>query len=94
MPDLDPGAVYRALQDVDEGADVADVYARLMGDSIDPEEAVQEAIADAEDTAHDFDECRGKSLMDWCRGTTCRHIPGGILTVDCPCKCHDWEVRL
>ena len=94
MKRLEPGAVYRALQEVDEGGDVAEVYASLMNDAGFPEEEITDAMLAAEEAAHSFDECRGKSLMDWCRGTTCRHIPGGVITVDCPCTCHDGEVDL
>lgn len=90
---LDPGAVYRALQEVADGADPADEYAKLMGDAIDPEEAIQEEIADAEEEAHDFPECREKHLrVGYCMGTTCRHAPNMIITVDCPCKCHEGQV--
>jgi hypothetical protein len=96
---LDPGAVYRALQEVADGADPADEYAKLMGDSIDPEEAIQEAIADAAEEAHDFDECRYKHEcgVGFCMGTTCKESYSNKygtvrLTVDCPCKCHEGEV--
>lgn len=92
MSGLEPGAVYRALQEVQDGADPADVYAELMGDAIDPEEAIQEAIADADDEAHDFPECREKyQRLGICFGTTCHHAPNMIITTDCPCKCHEGE---
>jgi hypothetical protein len=46
----------------------------------------------AEEAAHSFDECRNKyQSIGFCMGTTCRHLPGMILTVDCPCTCHEGE---
>ena len=94
MAELEPGAVYRALQEVDEGADVAEVYASLMNDAGYAEEDIENDLHDAAEEAHDFPECREKyQRTGFCMGTTCRHLPGMILTVDCPCKCHAAEME-
>lgn len=90
---LDPGAVYRGLQEVQEGADPADVYQRLMSDAIDPEEAIQDAYYADIENDHDHEECRDKFQRgSFCHGSTCVHIQGGIrLQVDCPCTCHQGD---
>lgn len=89
---LEPGAVYRALQEVQDGSDPADVYQRLIGESIDPEEAIQDDFFDQVEAAHDFGECREKSLtVGICYGFTCVHVEGGRLLTDCPCACHKDE---
>jgi hypothetical protein len=92
MSELEPGAVYRALQEVAEGADPAEVYGALLTDTGFPEEELTEDMLAAEEAAHSFDECRNKyQSIGFCMGTTCRHLPGMILTVDCPCTCHEGE---
>lgn len=93
MSGLEPGTVYRALREVQEGADPADVYQQLMGESINPEEAIEMEILDANEADHDFEECRDKfGRGSFCHGTSCVHIQGGIrLQVDCPCTCHQGE---
>lgn len=97
---IEPGAVWRGLQEVQEGADPADVYARLIGDSTDPEEAIENDFHDALEEAHDFTECREKNLTAGiCFGFTCQTMataylgPGRIMT-DCPCTCHQGEQDL
>jgi hypothetical protein len=96
---LEPGAVYRALQEVQEGADPADVYARLIGEAVDPAEAIENDFHDHIDEAHDFDECRDKHAASGiCFGFTCQTLHmaqvGPVrlrLRTDCPCTCHKGE---
>lgn len=86
---LEPGAVYRALTEVQDGADPAEVYARLMEDAIDPEEAVMEMFMDDVEAEHDFEECRDKfARRSFCHGSTCVQMGPVRLQVDCPCECH------
>lgn len=56
MPELEPGAVYRALQEVEDGALADEVYAALMSDAGFPEEELTDAMLAAEETAHSFEE--------------------------------------
>lgn len=93
MTALEPGAVYQALQEVQDGADPAETYARLMGEAIDPEEAIEMEILDANEADHDFEECRNKfQRSSFCHGSTCVYITGNIrFQVDCPCTCHQGE---
>lgn len=91
---LEPEAVYRALLDVQEGADPAEVYAGLMEDAIDPEEALAEMFSDEVENAHDHDDCRDKNMRgSFCHGSTCIYIGNVRMQVDCPCECHkgEWE---
>lgn len=90
---IEPGSVWRGLQEVQEGADPADVYARLVSDSIDPEEAAENDFHEHVENAHTFEECREKNASNGiCFGTTCQYVGGGIrLQVDCPCTCHQGE---
>lgn len=91
---LEPGAVYRALLEVQDGADPANVYQRLMGEAIDPEEAIENDLAEHAEAAHNHVECREKAqTIGLCYGFTCVYIPGGRLQVDCPCDCHRGEER-
>lgn len=91
---LEPGAVWRGLQEVQEGADPADVYSRLMGDTIDPEEAMENEMLDHMEDAHDFDECREKALTaGLCYGFTCVYVGNARIMTDCPCKCHQGELQ-
>lgn len=95
---IEAGAVWRGLQEVQEGADPADVYARLTGEAIDPEEAIENELLDHVEEAHDFPECREKALtVGLCYGFTCQVVPApqvGHVRVmtDCPCKCHQGEL--
>lgn len=86
---LDPGAVWRGLQEVQDGADPADVYARLTSESGDIEEAIENEFHDALEEAHDFNECREKVLTtSICYGFTCAATDSGRIMTDCPCTCH------
>lgn len=86
---LEPAAVYRALQEVQDGADPGDVYAQLMTEAIDPEEAVMEMFMDDVEAEHDFDDCRAKTERgSFCHGTTCVYMGPVRMQVDCPCECH------
>lgn len=90
---LDPGAVWRGLQEVHDGADPADVYARLTDESGDPEEAMENDFHDALEEAHDFNECREKVLTtSICHGLNCQYIGGIRYLTDCPCACHEDEL--
>lgn len=89
---LEPGAVYRALQEVSEGKDPADAYAELMDGAVDVEEAIENDFHDHLGYAHDFDECRDKHATNGvCFGFTCQHLGGVRLMTDCPCTCHQGE---
>lgn len=89
---FEPGAVYRALQEVQEGADPADVYARLMGESVDPEEAIENDFHDHLGYAHDFPVCRDKHATNGtCFGFTCQAVGEVRIMTDCPCTCHKEE---
>lgn len=89
---LEPGSVWRGLQEVHDGADPADIYARLIGESVDPEEAIENDFHHGLDEAHDFEECRGKNATNGiCFGFTCAATDSGRIMTDCPCKCHQGE---
>lgn len=90
---LEPGAVYRGLQEVQEGADPADVYARLMEDAIDPEDAILEEYIEATEEDHDNEDCLVKFRRNgFCFGTSCKHLDEGLrIQTLCPCKCHEGE---
>jgi hypothetical protein len=90
---LEPGAVYRALQEVSDGKDPAEAYAGLMEGAVDPEEAVMEQYLSDLEGDHDDEACRNKATSGgFCHGSVCQYLPGGIrLQVDCPCTCHNWE---
>lgn len=94
---LEPGAVYRSLQEVAEGKDPADAYAELMEGAVDQQEAIENDIRDHLEEAHDFDECRDKNAAHgYCFGFTCQTITmaqvGPVrITTDCPCTCHKGE---
>lgn len=89
---LEPGGVYRALVEVQDGADPAEVYARLMEGAIDPEEAVMEIYLDEVAADHTFEECRDKFTRgSFCHGSTCIYMGNVRMQVDCPCECHKGE---
>jgi hypothetical protein len=89
---LEPGAVYRALLEVQDGGDPAEVYASLMEGAIDPEEAVMEMFMDDVEADHDFEECRDKFARgSFCHGSTCVYTGNFRMQVDCPCECHKDE---
>lgn len=90
---LEPGGVYRALVEVQVGADPAEVFARLLEDAIDPEEAVMEMFMDDVEADHSFEECRDKFARgSFCHGSTCVYTGDIRIQVDCPCECHKEEV--
>lgn len=97
---LEEGSVWRGLQEVHDGADPADVYARLTNESCDIEEAIENQIHDELEEAHDFEECREKVLTtSICHGFTCQTITmaqvGPVrMMLDCPCICHQGEQEL
>ncbi|MGY2747228.1 hypothetical protein [Arthrobacter sp. UYCu723] len=93
MSAIDPAAVWQGLQEVHDGADPADIYARIVSDSVDPLEAIENDYQDCYEEAHDFPECLHKTVMThFCHGFTCVPIPGGNMMTDCPCKCHKEEL--
>lgn len=89
---LEPAAVWHALQEVQDGADPADIYQRLISESVDLTEAIENDYMDHVEESHDFKECRDKHLTrSYCYGFTCVPINGGNLMCDCPCECHKDE---
>ncbi|UYM26630.1 hypothetical protein SEA_BAUER_81 [Arthrobacter phage Bauer] len=90
---LEPGAVYRALQEVSEGKDPAEAYQALLADAVDPEELVMEQYFDDVAEQHSDEACREKAQRgSFCHGSACQYLPGGIrIQADCPCNCHEWE---
>lgn len=91
---IEPSALWQALQDVDDGQEPAEVYARVMGEVNDIESIEEELFQQVED-AHDHDQCdarHDRGGIGYCPGITCVNVGGVRLTVDCPCKCHEGEV--
>lgn len=90
---LEPAAVWQGLQEVQDGADPADVYQKLMAESVDAEDVLMDEYWASLAAEHDNQECQGKFTRgSFCHGSQCRYFPGGMrLQVDCPCACHAQE---
>ena len=89
---LEPGAVYRALEEVNEGAEPADVYQRLMSEAPDPEELIEDHHLEAIEADHDLAQCRSKAIRrSFSHGFTCQSFGDARIMTDCPCTCHKEE---
>ena len=89
---IEPSALWQALQDVDDGQEPADVYARVMSESIDPTVAIEEELFHEAEESHDLPECRNREL-GYCPGIRCDWTAGMRVQLECECKCHEGATK-